>query len=102
MEKFKFSNGVAQVHDRNQCLGRYKHLDRNCAIHNPSNHHMIDWPMVLRESTLIERVCEHGIGHPDPDSLNYFMARGQDWMGIHGCDGCCGAPDSSEGTSQGN
>jgi hypothetical protein len=64
-----------------------------CAIHNPS-HHMRSWPMTLRldKSGLVERRCEHGIGHPDPDSLAYFelMVPGMySHLGIHGCDGCC-------------
>jgi len=62
-----------------------------CAIHNPSAHHMRDWPINARESTLIERVCPHGIGHPDPDSLAYFKRRGWDGYGVHGCDNCCRA-----------
>lgn len=40
---------------------------------------------------LAERVCRHGIGHPDPDSLAYLESRGVEGMGVHGCDGCCTA-----------
>ena len=36
-----------------------------------------------------ERICEHGVGHPDPDSLEFFRSIGVTSMGIHGCDGCC-------------
>lgn len=62
----------------------------NCTLHNPSPHHMVDWPMVLRGSGLIERTCPHGVGHPDPDSARYYIDRtGEDHWGIHGCDGCC-------------
>lgn len=60
-----------------------------CAIHAPSYHHMRTWPQVMRSSTLIERTCPHGVGHPDPDSLKYFKANGQSHMAVHGCDGCC-------------
>jgi hypothetical protein len=60
-----------------------------CAIHAPSNHHMRDLPQIMRASTLIERHCSHGVGHPDPDSLRYFESVGQEHMGVHGCDGCC-------------
>jgi hypothetical protein len=59
---------------------------------------MSDWPMFTRASRLIERVCPHGVGHPDPDSLGYFervlsvdrvrFLR----LGDHGCDGCCITP----------
>jgi len=40
----------------------------------------------------MERVCEHGVGHPDPDE--YKLKRG--WTEhVNGCDGCCeGAYDS--------
>jgi hypothetical protein len=34
----------------------------------------------------MERICEHGIGHPDPDDRR--IRTGED-MGDHGCDGCC-------------
>lgn len=70
----------------------------HCVIHNPSDHNMRTWPMHLRETNLIERLCPHGIGHPDPDS-----ARAMDfitWNRVdhpygydqHGCDGCCKKP----------
>jgi hypothetical protein len=64
---------------------------KNCVIHRPSEHRMVGWPMVVRASTLIERMCKHGTGHPDPDSVAYLnWADGYDsgW-GVHGCDGCC-------------
>ncbi len=69
--------------------------DQFCAIHRPSHHGMRAWPMHLRETGLIERVCSHGVGHPDPDSARYFNERGPvgsrgTWT-IHGCCGCCQA-----------
>lgn len=60
-----------------------------CAIHAPSQHVMSHLPQLMRESTLIERVCPHGTGHPDPDSMRYFNSVGMDALGVHGCDGCC-------------
>jgi hypothetical protein len=36
---------------------------------------------------MMERICTHGIGHPDPDDFRIRM--GFD-SGVHGCDGCCG------------
>lgn len=76
---------LVRVHDAMACAGR------GCALHNPSDHHMRDWDIVVREDkgSLFERICSHGVGHPDPDSLAYFIANGDDWMGVHGCDGCC-------------
>ena len=50
---------------------------------------MKDWPLNLRESMLMERICSHGIGHPDPDSLAWMERNGREGYGVHGCDGCC-------------
>lgn len=52
--------------------------------------------LLLRETGLVEGVCEHGVGHPIPESaaykdLQHGHAKGT-W-GVHGCDGCCGLPD---------
>ena len=68
-----------------------------CVIHNPSKHPMRNWRMHLRETGLVERICEqHGIGHPDPDSrayLNEFGPEGsRGTWGVHGCCGCCVNP----------
>lgn len=85
MEKFRFANGMANVHSSGDCAGEH------CCIHNPSMHAMVEEPMILRETTLVERVCIHGVGHPDPDSVTYMnQATGQNSWGVHGCDGCCG------------
>jgi len=42
---------------------------------------------ITRASGIIERVCEHGVGHPI-DHLDGPEALPRSW-GIHGCDGCC-------------
>lgn len=95
---------VRQNHAPRLCAGEY------CVIHNPSGHHMNMWPTVFRSDqrhlilraphfgkifVLTERICPHGIGHPDPDSLAYARRVAGDefvgGMGIHGCDGCCHA-----------
>lgn len=71
---------------------RWKTECRNgCAIHAPSVHAMNSFPQFMRDdlSFLIERRCPHGVGHPDPDSLAYFVKRGILGMSAHGCDGCC-------------
>lgn len=63
----------------------------NCCIHNPSDHHMVDWPLNWRgDRNIMERTCVHGVGHPDPDDVK---VRSQEGYGIHGCDGCCRRPD---------
>ena len=90
MEKYKTGTGqLVYVHHKSDCEGEF------CVIHNPSNHHMKDWPTNWRDDRrMMERICPHGIGHPDPDDLAFKkrMAEkfGRDYdKGIHGCDGCC-------------
>jgi hypothetical protein len=34
-------------------------------------------------------VCPHGIGHPDPDSMEWLGRIGVADDGVHECDGCC-------------
>lgn len=78
-----------------EVTGRIRHHARAdcdghpCPFHTPSLHPMIEEPMNLRESGLIERMCKHGVGHPDPDSVTWFQRHGLEGFGIHGCDGCC-------------
>jgi hypothetical protein len=79
-------------HDPAQCEGQ------PCCIHHPSDHHMVDWRQVYRgDRGIMERICPHGVGHPDPDDLG--IRTGAD-EGIHGCDGCCSRPD--QGGEDGN
>lgn len=81
-----------KVHDRSQCAGEF------CSIHNPSNHIMKDWPTHWREDRgIMERMCECGVGHPDPDDIAFkrrmaikqFPSAPTYDEGIHGCCGCC-------------
>lgn len=72
-----------KVHPNYLCEGRH------CVIHNPSDHKMREWPLNYRaDKGMMERICPHGIGHPDPDDLAYHESIGNDWVGVHGCDGC--------------
>jgi hypothetical protein len=75
------------AHSRRYCTGRH------CCVHNPSDHSMAGFPQHFRmDRALMERICPHGIGHPDPDDLAYKrMAAGTDEItdAVHGCDGCC-------------
>ncbi len=73
---FQIGKDVLRVHSPDKCAGRA------CCIHNPSNHHMRSWRQNWRaDRYLMERVCTHGVGHPDPDDPNPDR--------VHGCDGCC-------------
>lgn len=70
-----------RTHGSDRCYGE------RCTIHNRSDHHMRGWPQHWRSDRgIMERICEHGIGHPDPDE--YKIISGID-AGFHGCDGCC-------------
>ena len=75
---------VIYVHDEVDCRGTY------CCIHNPSCHHMRDWPTLWRwDRHLMERTCQHGVGHPDPDHINNLPQGRRRVESTHGCDGCC-------------
>lgn len=90
-------NILLRTHGPAQCVGEY------CCIHNPSDHPLRDAPMNWRgDRGLMERLCQHGVGHPDPDDLTHkqrvFMQRYDESyreryearaFAIHGCDGCC-------------
>jgi hypothetical protein len=78
--------GFLHTHPREKCEGQV------CVIHNPSDHEMRDWPMNWRaDRKLMERLCLHGVGHPDPDDLAFHIREGRPWQSGHGCDGCCHA-----------
>lgn len=73
-----------RIHSKSACTGY-------CPFHNPSDHPLKDAEIHIRsdKDMLVERICEHGIGHDDPDSVAYFHSKGKMWAGVHGCDGCC-------------
>lgn len=76
------------VHEPSACEGH------GCWVHHPSEHHMKDWPVVWRTGKgVIERICPHGVGHPDPDDMAFiersYGKATADTMSVHGCDGCC-------------
>lgn len=67
---------VYNVHSPEVCIGGY------CTIHNRSYHRMRNWPQHWRSDRgIMERICPHGVGHPDPDDISTNT--------VHGCDGCC-------------
>lgn len=93
MEEYETGTGqIVHVHPRADCEARGGH----CCIHNPSDHNMVDWPTHWRgDRGLMERICKHGVGHPDPDDIAFKEAmakkfgRDASHEGVHGCDGCC-------------
>lgn len=72
--------------------------ERGCVLHNPSKHHLRHMKTSWRgDRYLMERICEHGVGHPDPDDqaykkLNWEPSRAAA-DAVHGCDGCCAKPE---------
>lgn len=78
------------IHPRTSCSDR-----KACAIHNPSDHSMRQFKISVRvpgwfdiKPLHMERICPHGVGHPDPDDAAFQRARGSS-VDVHGCDGCC-------------
>lgn len=59
-----------------------------CCVHSPSDHPLRGKPLVLRIDLtvpLMERLCNCGFRHPDPDSVAYLLrVRGQDYS-VHTC-----------------
>lgn len=82
--KVNGSQTLTGVHIAEECSG-------HCPLHGPSEHSMLDFPLYWREDAgIFERLCPHGIGHIDPDTLARLesIRIGEGW-GVHGCDGCC-------------
>ena len=90
------------IDDYGQVLGNLHHPSlcegRPCVVHSQSDHPLRGMRLRRRVASRLidikpshfERICEHGVGHPDPDAMVYHERVGEEWMGIHGCDGCCG------------
>ena len=81
----EFRGNLSNVHNPSNCEGR------GCAVHaHPSDHALKEAPMLWREDRgILERLCEHGVGHPDHDSALYLESVGLGVENVHGCDGCC-------------
>lgn len=85
------SDTVWKVHKREVCEGEF------CSIHNPSGHPLKDARLILRKwnpfslkpTGFPERICEHSVGHSDPDAVAFYAKQGSHGLGVHGCDGCC-------------
>lgn len=82
----KFTN----THPEEKCKGR------PCIVHNPTDHHMSEWPVHWRSDRgILERICPCGVGHPDPDQFYYWREIGQEWQSVHGCCGVCFTSDEN-------
>ena len=79
----EFWAGFSKVHNPTQCEGQ------NCPLHNPTDHTMRDWPLHWRaDRGIVERICAHGVGHPDPSQFQFWDESGDGWKSTHGCCGC--------------
>lgn len=81
--------GSLYAHSPDECSGEV------CCLHNPTVHPLRNADQVWRgDRGIVERVCEHGVGHPDPDDRR--VRTGED-DGVHGCcvGRCCAWHDSS-------
>jgi hypothetical protein len=85
-DALRMSHTAITIHEPSRCEGYH------CPWHNPSDHHMNTWTrrILMDRHNLIERVCRHEVGHPDPDSLEWLHRTGIHDDGAHECDGCCG------------
>jgi hypothetical protein len=71
-----------RAHSKGSCRGPY------CTIHNRSDHHMRSFPQIWNPMIFcMQRVCTHGIGHPDPDEINNDVVVKIDHE--TNCCGCC-------------
>jgi hypothetical protein len=95
-ESGRFVTGTSQILTNIHKL-EARCLKEGCVVHKPSDHHMRHMRTIWRnDRAFMERICEHGVGHPDPDQVKYWKttlpeeeARAQ---AVHGCDGCCVKP----------
>ena len=85
--QFSAVRNLAYVHSPDDCEGR------GCAIHNhPSEHPLNKAPLYWRaDRGILERICEHNVGHPDFDSAKYLESIGKGYENVHGCcaQRCC-------------
>lgn len=79
-----------RVHPESKCEGEA------CCVHHPSDHPLATAPLNWRaDRWLMERICKHGVGHPDPDDIAFKqrIMTPADYKRYafesHGCDGCC-------------
>ena len=79
--QLEHSNISINSHDLEVCAGSV------CAFHNRTDHHMRKFRQFYRlDRNAMERICGHGVGHPDPDDIDIVNGKSD---GIHDCDACC-------------
>jgi hypothetical protein len=74
---------IVRVHGPADCGNDKPWQKLPCPIHHPSDHPLKAAPTHWRgDSHIMERICPHGVGHPDPDDMNVQLFEGK---GVHGC-----------------
>lgn len=86
---------MMKFHEPSVCVGEF------CPLHNPSPHVLLHLNQQWRSAAyLMERICSHGVGHPDPDHISAVAKlKGHAFaptQSLHGCDGCCSGVDYSQ------
>ena len=67
-----------------------EHCQVRCVVHNPSEGKHREYPVNWRtDLQTLERICDHGVGHPDPDQFYWLSRTGTLDKVLHSCDGCC-------------
>lgn len=93
MERVRLNeHQVLTAHDNSACKGRY------CSVHNPSPEaEAVGERWWRKDRGMMERICPHGVGHPDRDEIAFRERAGleTEYFGMHGCDGCCLKDSSS-------
>lgn len=60
-----------------------------CVAHNPTLDHVSNrenWPYFPRGDGRMERLCPHGVGHPDPDVARWLQKHHPGYAPyVHGC-----------------
>jgi len=71
---------LIHVHPNDQCRTWI------CVMHNPAEGPWRDMTPIWRSDRgIFERICPHGVGHPDPSQFQYWELVDQTWQAIHGC-----------------
>lgn len=80
---------ILRAHEPWDCSGAL------CDVHNRRGEDpWASWKLNWRDDrTLMEGICEHGVGHPTPAQIAYWHRMHADFivkpLASHGCDGCC-------------
>jgi len=55
------------THSSLACFGE------TCVFHRPTDHPLLGTPFGMDSRMVMTHICTHGIEHPDPDSLTWYL-----------------------------